>query len=194
MVDSKTIDVPVNVIAVNLETGEPQVFSYKDPDFDKAVLASASIPGVFPPVNIRGNWYVDGAIREYTPLSYVLSDQEVERVVVISTRPRDSERRAEVGRNVRPWEMATSTLPIMVDEIFMGDFNTFETINRAVQQAEENGNQFLKKDGTPYKRYEYIYVEPEENFGSALDFNPERNKRLMAAGREAARKSLDNYL
>jgi predicted acylesterase/phospholipase RssA len=36
---------------------------------EKIVLASASIPGVFPPVNIDDIWYTDGAHVNVTPVS-----------------------------------------------------------------------------------------------------------------------------
>jgi NTE family protein len=37
------------------------------------VLASAAIPILFPPVKVRGRWYVDGGLRANTPLSPALS-------------------------------------------------------------------------------------------------------------------------
>jgi len=49
-------------IAVNLKTGLPQVFN--EGKVRDAVLASASMPLVFPPVNIKGTHYADGGILD----------------------------------------------------------------------------------------------------------------------------------
>lgn len=52
--------VPLYVVATNLNTGEKAVFS--SGPVSQAVLASAAIPGFFPPVEIGGELYVDGAV------------------------------------------------------------------------------------------------------------------------------------
>ncbi len=52
--------IPLYVVATNLNTGEKTVFS-RGP-VSRAVLASAAIPGFFPPVEIGGELYVDGAV------------------------------------------------------------------------------------------------------------------------------------
>jgi len=49
-------------IAVNLQTGQPRVFNKGK--VRKPVLASASMPLVFPPVNIEGTDYADGGILD----------------------------------------------------------------------------------------------------------------------------------
>lgn len=52
--------IPLHIVATNLGTGEKQVFT--SGSVMKAVLASAAIPGFFPPVEIDGQVYVDGAV------------------------------------------------------------------------------------------------------------------------------------
>ena len=51
---------PLYIVATNLNTGEKTVFH--SGSVRQAVLASAAIPGFFPPVNIDGQLYVDGAV------------------------------------------------------------------------------------------------------------------------------------
>jgi predicted patatin/cPLA2 family phospholipase len=50
------------VSATEVESGEPCYFSSNDRDIKDALRASASMPLLAPPVNIRGKFYVDGAI------------------------------------------------------------------------------------------------------------------------------------
>jgi NTE family protein len=52
--------IPLRIVASNLGTGEKTVFS--SGSVLRAVLASAAIPGFFPPVEINGELYVDGAV------------------------------------------------------------------------------------------------------------------------------------
>jgi NTE family protein len=57
---------PLSVFATNENLHRADEF--KEGDLRQAVLASLSIPGVFPPVAIRGSDYSDGATHSYVPL------------------------------------------------------------------------------------------------------------------------------
>jgi NTE family protein len=52
--------IPLHIVATNLGTGEKAVFS--SGSVTRALLASTAIPGLFPPVAIDGQLYVDGAV------------------------------------------------------------------------------------------------------------------------------------
>jgi NTE family protein len=52
--------VPLLITASNISRGSAAVFS--EGSIRQAVLASTAIPGIFPPVQIDGDWYVDGGI------------------------------------------------------------------------------------------------------------------------------------
>lgn len=54
------LKMPFACIAVNLESGKRQIFN--EGPIRKAVLASLSMPLVFPPVQINGNFFTDGGI------------------------------------------------------------------------------------------------------------------------------------
>lgn len=53
-------------------------------DVSRGVLASCSIPAVFPPVEMDGEWYVDGGVRENVPAEIALDHLGVTRCIVIS--------------------------------------------------------------------------------------------------------------
>ena len=58
--DFAATQVPLYITATNLNTGRKQVF-HEGP-VSQAVLASTAIPGVFSPVEIEGQAYVDGGV------------------------------------------------------------------------------------------------------------------------------------
>jgi NTE family protein len=63
--------VPLHVIATDVLTGQDVRLSH-GPAVD-AVLASASIPAVFPPVTINGRELVDGGLINNTPISHAIA-------------------------------------------------------------------------------------------------------------------------
>ena len=59
--------VPLHVVATSLRTGRERWFSRGD--VVDAVLASAALPGVFPPVEVDGELLIDGAVVNNVPIS-----------------------------------------------------------------------------------------------------------------------------
>ena len=57
---------PVHVVATDLATGNPVVLS--EGRALPALLASTAIPGVFPPVDIEGQFLIDGGVSADTPV------------------------------------------------------------------------------------------------------------------------------
>ncbi|MFZ5629164.1 MAG: patatin-like phospholipase family protein [Spirochaetota bacterium] len=58
-----TTEIPFATAAVNIRTGELRVFQGSD-RLRSAVIASASMPLIFPPEKIDGEWYVDGGVLD----------------------------------------------------------------------------------------------------------------------------------
>ncbi len=79
MQDSK---LPCYVVATDIYNGHEVCFS--EGDAPKAVLASASIPAVFPPVQYGERYLVDGGVANNTPISTAV-ELGAERVVVLPT-------------------------------------------------------------------------------------------------------------
>jgi NTE family protein len=74
--------IAVHIVASNMATGEEVVIS-TGPAVD-AVLASAAIPGVFPPVSVGGQLLVDGGVANNTPISTAVR-LGANRVIVLPT-------------------------------------------------------------------------------------------------------------
>jgi NTE family protein len=63
------------LVATDLDTGESLAFGsddLKDVPISRAVQASAALPGLFPPVEINGRYFVDGALRKTLHASIAL--------------------------------------------------------------------------------------------------------------------------
>jgi len=60
------LKIPTAIIATNLVTGDRKVF--REGPVARAVRASCSIPQVYLPVEIGGEYYVDGGLAEYLPI------------------------------------------------------------------------------------------------------------------------------
>lgn len=74
--------IPVHVVAANVLTGREALLSHGRAV--TAVMASAAIPGVFPPVKIEGTHYFDGSVASNTPVSAAI-ELGAERIVVLPT-------------------------------------------------------------------------------------------------------------
>lgn len=59
--------IPLAIVASNIRTGKKQVFTQGS--LAKAVAASTAVPGLFVPVEIDGEEYVDGGLLENVPIS-----------------------------------------------------------------------------------------------------------------------------
>ena len=74
------LEVPLRVVATDLRTGDEHVF-LRGP-LHEALLGSAALPGIFPPVTYNGYQLVDGAVVNLIPISHALAGP-VDRVFVL---------------------------------------------------------------------------------------------------------------
>ncbi|WP_338844724.1 patatin-like phospholipase family protein [Massilia sp. W12] len=73
--DFRRLQKKLVIVATDLDTGEAVRFGakgYDDIPISRAVQASASVPGLFPPVVINGRHFVDGALRKTMHASIAL--------------------------------------------------------------------------------------------------------------------------
>lgn len=69
-VNFEDLAVPCGVVATNLVTGDRKVF--RTGPLARAVRASCSIPQIYLPVEIDGEYYVDGGLSQYLPVETAL--------------------------------------------------------------------------------------------------------------------------
>src|ERR1700736_2282737 len=63
--------IPLHVVATDVLSGQDALLS--SGDAVEAIMASAAIPAVFPPVNINGRDLIDGGVVNNTPLSHAVA-------------------------------------------------------------------------------------------------------------------------
>lgn len=123
------------VVATDLKTGEPIVF--RTGDSGMAVRASASVPGVFQPVDISGKEYVDGGLVSPVPVRAARAmGADFIIAVDISSRPQQAKTRSTLdvllqtvsimGQAISKQELKEATVVIRpaIHEISSTDFQT----------------------------------------------------------------------
>ncbi len=84
--DFRTLKRPLYIIAVDLDSSETACFGapgWDDVSISRAVQASSALPGLYPPVELRGRHFVDGALRR-TMHASILLDRDVDLLIGIN--------------------------------------------------------------------------------------------------------------
>jgi NTE family protein len=108
------------IVAVDLDSGAAVRFGskgYRDVSIARAVQASAALPGLYPPVEIDGQYYVDGALRRTLHASVAL-DEGVNLLIGVNPLvPFDS---GEKGPNagVSDQRLNRGGLPLILSQTF----------------------------------------------------------------------------
>ncbi len=179
--------VPVHVGRVSLASGLYELVGSERPEaeFLDAVWESATMPVVWEPVGPEG--FVDGGLRNVTPLGDALAFDPTEIAVILAS-PRAIEA-VPPPRDLLQVALRGLT-DIAVNEILVNDLREFLRVNRLVLQAAEQGATLRDESGRPYRHVRITVVEPEGPMGDTLDFSPGIIRDRMAAGEAAARRVL----
>lgn len=81
-VQMSATEIPFATAAVNIRTGDLRVFQGND-RLRPAVVASASMPLIFPPEKIGSEWYVDGGVLDKLGIETAARVGAAERLVVV---------------------------------------------------------------------------------------------------------------
>jgi len=157
---------------VRLNDGEMRNVEQTYSSLPQAILASASMPGFFPLVDITADdrKCADGGLRDITPMKWILEDVPApEKILIVQCgtgeigvkKPEDLKKGIDV---------LLRSVTIMLDEIYHTDLDKFLLINEAVKQAQDNGSHFLKPNGTPYRFVEAVLLRQEVRYGDTLSF------------------------
>ncbi|BDU16940.1 patatin-like phospholipase family protein [Lysobacter auxotrophicus] len=117
--DFRDLDANLCVVAVDLDSGEAVKFGTPGWDgvpISVAVQASAALPGLYPPVEIGGRHFVDGALRR-TMHASVLLDRDVD--LMIGLNPLVPFTQDDGGRPVsHERSLAAAGLPAVLSQTF----------------------------------------------------------------------------
>jgi predicted acylesterase/phospholipase RssA len=117
--DFRDLDATLYVISVDLDSGEVVRFGgegWRDVPISTAVQASAALPGLYPPVEVRGRHFVDGALRR-TMNASVLLERGID--LLIGINPLVPFNKGDAGVAVsRERSLAAGGLPAVLSQTF----------------------------------------------------------------------------
>lgn len=129
---------PVEVVATSLTDGHPRWFT-RGPAVE-AILASAALPALLPPVAIDGDTFIDGGVADNVPIGRAIA-QGADRIFVLLCGPL----RYTPHRSRRPVEAVLTAFFIAVHTRFVREL---ETLPRGVEVV------VFAVDSEPVSRYD----------------------------------------
>lgn len=149
--DFRKLDRPLYVVAVDLDQGKAVRFGSKNWDnipISQAVQASSALPGLYPPVDINGHHFVDGALRRTMHASVIL-DHGIDLMIGLNPFvPFNSNN--QTTDNPESSKLADGGLPMVLSQ-------TFRTLLQSRMQVG------LAKYAQQYPETDQIVLEPNED-------------------------------
>ena len=180
--DFRKLDRRLFLVATNLDTGAPVTFGGLGRDhvpISTAIEASAALPGMFPPVVIDGEHYVDGALNKTLHASVAL-DEGVELLLCINPLvPFDASRAARDER-LTGAKLNEGGLPIVLSQTFRAIIHSRMKVG-------------MEKYRRQYPHADVVLFEPDREDADmffASIFSYSQRRRLCAAAYEKTRKNL----
>lgn len=167
------------ITATELETGQLRIFDNQEmtltPDH---ILASCSIPLVYPWTRVGDHHYWDGAVMANTPLVGAI-DAGADEILVVLLSP-IGERRIEPPR--WPWHAVTVMLDLALSATFENDFKQLEAVNRLVAAQLDD----------KHRRVQCRVITPSRETGllRIIRYEPDASRELIDLGYEDAHRVL----
>ncbi len=190
---------------------QPKDFD-SDEELAKAVLASATLPMVFPYIDnitfrqngelITTKNLTDGGIRNISPLqdaiSFIKEDDSdaIDWHIIIINCSADEERKDDTNPNVIGYAFRVSN-DILTNEVLENDYQIFLLINSLVEQAALKDMTLLGSDDRPLIKFKYKVIrpdnpnEPGNDTGDTLDSRPAVLNFRKFKGAEIAKREMD---
>ena len=136
-------------VATDLDTGQSVKFGGPGADhvpISEAVQASSALPGLFPPVEIDGHYFVDGALRKTLHASVALEDGAELVICINPLVPFDADNARRRGK-AEMEKLVEGGLPVVLSQAF-----------RAIMHSRMQVG--LSKYVTQYKDADVVLFEP----------------------------------
>ena len=161
-------------VVTNVATGEAEYHLIpRNERYNKTILASCSIPLMFPTVELEGGEYLDGGCADAIPWKHAL-EMGCDRVVVILTRERDY--RKEPDGSMRAIARTFKKSPAFV-----------EAMTTRAQRYNENREELFQAE----REGKVLVIAPENTLGcSRTERDTESLRALWQQGYFAGRKLL----
>ncbi|TYT23842.1 lectin subunit beta [Luteimonas viscosa] len=159
--DFRNLDTDLFVVAVDLDTGEAVRFGepgWDDVPISKAVQASGALPGLYPPVEINGRHFLDGALRRTMHASTVL-ERGIDLMIGINPLvPFDASRAPRRSGEAEPLGLAEGGLPAVLSQ----------TLRTLLQSRMQIG---MEKYPQQYPEVDQLVFEPNAGDSELFSIN-----------------------
>ena len=167
------------IAATEIETGQLRIFDSQEVTFTPDhILASCSIPLVYPWTKVEDHHYWDGAVMANTPLAGAI-DAGADEILVVLLSP-TGEQRIEPPR--WPWRAFAVMLDLALSATFENDFKQLENVNRLVTAQLDEKHRHV--------RCRVIIPSRETGLLRIIRYEPEASRELIDLGYADARRVL----
>jgi len=130
----KNYPVEFYVVVTNLGTGKAEYIKVDDAKKDMEYFrASGSMPFVSVPVEINGNYYLDGAMGDAVPLKKAIEDN-CEKIIVVLTRPQGFRKK----KSHLPYKLLYGKFPNFVEAV-KSDYIRYNETMDLIEKYEQEG-------------------------------------------------------
>jgi len=180
--DFRKLDRKLFLVATNLDSGASVTFGapgYDHVPISRAVEASSALPGLFPPVHIAGEYYVDGALNKTLHASVAL-DEGIELLLCVNPLvPFDASKARRDGR-VTVAKLNQGGLPLVLSQTFRAIIHSRMKVG-------------MEKYRRQYPHADVVLFEPDREDADmffANIFSYAQRKHLCAAAYRKTRQNL----
>ena len=172
------------IVATNLDTGEPIAFGTTGHDhvpISRAIEASSALPGLFPPVEIHGEHYVDGALNKTLHGSLAL-DAGVDLLLCVNPLVPFDAQSAHRRGHVTHQKLDRGGLPLVLSQTFRAIIHSRMKVG-------------LDKYTTQYPHADILLFEPareDVDMFFARIFSYAQRRRLCALAFDSTRRYLQD--
>jgi len=173
------------IVATNLDTGDPIAFGAPGHDnvsISRAIEASSALPGLFPPVEIHGEHYVDGALNKTLHGSLAL-DAGVDLLLCVNPLVPFDAQSAHRRGHLTHRRLDRGGLPLVLSQTFRAIIHSRMKVG-------------LDKYATQYPRADILLFEPareDADMFLARIFSYAHRRRLCAVAFQSTRRHLRNH-
>ena len=179
----KNSGIQLRLPAADLETGELRIYTVEDLEQYgiEPVMASASFPVAFPPVDVGGHWMTDGGLIDIAPLGAAIEAGADEIMVLVTRNP---ETMPFKSRNDMKNTLAVGMrdLDIMEQTVLQDDLKLCRLYNKLIKAGH-------KLTGKRTVKLNVLY--PLTPLGDSLDFSGALMQRQIEQGYSDARDLLE---
>lgn len=131
------------VSAVSMTTGKLRTWNEKTVTHD-GIVASASFPLAFQPVQLDGEEYLDGGLRDVTPISQAIAMGATE-LDIIMCQPEGMEPiKKSKWKVLKMFDLAKRVIGILMDELIENDIQGVVKTNKRIESGAVSDRRMIK--------------------------------------------------